>query len=478
MGSSRGAPATPAPAPIDTIRRTVSAEQSLQNRSYDLKPKHSRIRFLTALLLLLSLLLPLAGCGTETEPQTEGTETSPPSTEPAATEPVEPAEPEEPEEPAEPVIGQSSREFLTDYLGITPSGEHEARVLFLNVGKGDAILVSIDGKVWMIDTGLALSPPLLCAGMRALGADRLEGVFITHTDGDHIGGLKTLLSCAEVGAVYTSTISADWKAVDKAIDGADAPRVTLDPGAVVPAGEGVWFEVLGPYRYNTRDDNNSLVLRLRVNGTTTLFTGDMMKAEEKTLLSEGIDLDCDLLKVGHHGKKDATSDEFAEAATPIYAIISASTEEESDAAHSSVIKTLKRAGATVVVTEEVSLGVLAEITTEGRIIIREQKPLDAAAPVSIRSISKSDQLVILENSGTSPVDLSGWWLASGTGKELLRFPEGTVIAAGGTFSIGCRDSSAEPDLRWNEAKVWHKSKTDIAYLYDAGGRLLCELDSE
>ncbi|MBR4743099.1 MAG: MBL fold metallo-hydrolase [Oscillospiraceae bacterium] len=211
-----------------------------------------------------------------------------------------------------------------DYLSVTPSGSHDVRMVFLNVGKADAACIIVDGHAWLIDTGTSASVPILFAGLENLGISSLDGVMITHTDNDHVGGLSALLDEVAVSAVYTSSISSDWNKVEE-LRG-EIPRVALDSGEVVLVTEGVWFEVLGPIRYNSRDDNNSLVVRLRVNGATAIFAGDMMFEEENTLLGAEMDLKCDLLKVGHHGKKDATSKQFADACSPDVAIISANRE--------------------------------------------------------------------------------------------------------------------------------------------------------
>ena len=83
------------------------------------------------------------------------------------------------------------------------------------------------------------------------------------------------------------------------------PHIELEAGDTVELVPNVEFDVLGPLEYNKDDDNdNSLVLKLSINGKTFLFTGDMQFAEEKTLLEAGVDLSADVLKVGNHGNPD------------------------------------------------------------------------------------------------------------------------------------------------------------------------------
>ncbi len=397
-----------------------------------------------AALLMIPLLLFAACTGAETEEETA----TPPETAETA------------------VPGMEDRPVSEDYLSVTPSGTHDVRILFLNVGKADAILLQIDGEGWMIDTGLESSPPMLAAGMNLMGLDSVNGIFITHTDSDHVGGLSRFIEDYPVGTVYTSAISADWDKVER-LRG-DVPRTALDPGQVVECGEGVWFEVLGPVRYNPRDDNNSLVLRLRVNGATLLFCGDMMVDEEKSLMYAGMDLDCDLLKVGHHGKKDASSESFLQEASPSVAVICADREAESDSVHKSIIKALGKIGADIWVTDQTPVAYDVTVTAEGKIEVEDVRTPDPA-PVSFESVSKSDQLVVVRNNGSEEVDLGGWWIVSEIGGEIFRFPDCTLIGPGETLSVGTNHHNGEPDLRWDDTRVWHKSKEDRAFLIDPWG---------
>ena len=362
-----------------------------------------------------------------------------------------------------------------DWRNITPSGEHDVSVLFVNVGKADSIIVDIDGSYYMIDTGTSESVPYTFAALEALGVDKLSGVFITHPDRDHVGGYSYIRDKYEVECVYSSSICGDMYVIEGAA--VKDTLVKLDPGEVVSAGDGVYFEVLGPIKYNADDDNNnSLVLRLRVNGVTVLFAGDMKKEEERSLLNVGIDFKCDVLKVGHHGRKDATSEKFIESAQPEYAVISTSTEEEERSANENVIEALEKNNCEVYITEDYDLGIMMKIEEDGRIIFDNFGTSASAEKIKIDSVSKSTQTLTLKNKAGYDVDLSGWYVTSSRGGEVFCLPKGTVIKVGETLTLACKGSDG--DIIWNETNVCHDSKDDTASLIDNYGNLVDTKESK
>jgi len=84
------------------------------------------------------------------------------------------------------------------------------------------------------------------------------------------------------------------------------------------------LEVLWPPEVPTSSDFNafSMVMMVRGDGFSCLLTGDLTASGERELLKRGVNLKADFLKVGHHGAKDATTDEFLGAVSPRIAVIS------------------------------------------------------------------------------------------------------------------------------------------------------------
>ena len=254
-------------------------------------------------------------------------------------------------------------------LGACARAETEVGALFINVGKADAALYLLGDQRFLIDTGTKDSYDQLERVLEAYGVQRLDGVLITHTDKDHVGGLKKLLkSGIAVDALYAGTLHSEKSLEDhpvyEAAEKYDAPLTWLSAGETVELADGCAFHVLGPLSQDDEDENNnSLVLRLLTPQGDMLLTGDMELEEENELIEAGLISQAAVLKVAHHGRDDTTSRQFALLVRPQWAVISTSTAERPDTPSAKVLSYLRDARASVAVTQEAQVGIL--ITLEG-----------------------------------------------------------------------------------------------------------------
>ena len=348
-------------------------------------------------------------------------------------------------------------------------GEHTVRMLFVNAGKADCIILEADGLTYLIDTGEDNSVPKILAGLAYMETESIAGVFLTHTDKDHIGGWEPILQAYPVEKLYTAVIR---EAPDTYLKMAgEIPYETLMPGQSVPIGEeGLYLDVLCPIRlYPEEENNNSLVLRLDCGDETVLFAGDMKAEEEADLLSTGYDLDCTVLKVPYHGRKDSSGEAFLAACTPNLSIICSDTQTDPDTAHKKAVARLREHGE-VRLTEDTELGWYVTLEGKYRYISNAQIMTERTADLSLESVSVASQTLTIRNNGDD-ADLSGYYIHSDRGNEVYVFPAGTVLAAGESISVGC--VGTDGDLLWKgETSVWHKSKEDNAVLYDRYGNVL------
>lgn len=348
-------------------------------------------------------------------------------------------------------------------------------LLYVNVGKADAAILRVGDTTVLIDTGSAESAPQLIAGLNALGVSSIDGVFITHSHGDHLGGLDALAANYSISVVYSPFFSEpDKNGVSKIVKRAEKlglPHRELQAGESIPVADGVSFDVLGPLSLNKEDDNdNSLVLRFSYYNQTFLFAGDMQFAEEQELIDSGADLRADVLKVANHGNPDATGESFASLVSPSYAVISTDTQADTDSANARVTTAL--ASSMIFLTQDFPLGLLVTFDSPDTILLSNPARKDSALDVSIQSIDAEAQAVTLENNGSSDADLSGCILFSVRSDALLRFPEGTRLPAGQTLTIGANGEVAFP----NEDKPLSKKKTNTVTLYDSLGTRLAQYE--
>lgn len=242
------------------------------------------------------------------------------------------------------------------------------RAAFFNVGKADAALLMVGEKRYLIDTGTKDSAEAMLRALTYFEVTALDGVLITHTDSDHVGGLKTLLkSGIAVEHLYASAFyngkSAEKHPVAKQAEKYALPLTWLQSGDEIGVDTHARFEVLGPLTHDTlNENNNSLVLRLITPQGDMILTGDMEVPEEQALLAAGLVESAAVLKVGHHGDDDASSAAFIYTVRPQIAVISTNTLEEPDTPDAAVVGRLWDVGAEVLVTQKATCGVLVTLT--------------------------------------------------------------------------------------------------------------------
>lgn len=257
---------------------------------------------------------------------------------------------------------------------ITSSADPELRVVFLDVGQGDATFIeSPAGTQVLIDGGPGSSV------LRALSAEMgffdrdLDMVIATHPDRDHVGGLVDVLERYEVDALMRTENQSDSSAANqfnRAVATEGAAQTYARRGDVVSLGGGATLHVLFPDRAVTELESNSssIILQLRYGETEFLLTGDAPSGIEEYLLTlDGEKLESDVLKVGHHGSRTSTDVGFLRAVDPAHAVISAAAESRYGHPHEEVvdrlvdygvkIKNTADAGSVVVVSDGTSVEV-------------------------------------------------------------------------------------------------------------------------
>ncbi|HEX8687381.1 MAG TPA: ComEC/Rec2 family competence protein [Pyrinomonadaceae bacterium] len=273
-----------------------------------------------------------------------------------------------------------------------PASGDETKVVVLDVGQGDSILVvTPGGKTALVDAGEPGDGKIVLAALKKYGVDHIDLLVATHAHADHIGAADEVIRGVPVANVLYSGVPNTTKNYEdflKAVDEKKIDLIRAAPGQQFTLGGGAVLRVLAPIepffkkedlRSGGNEPNaNSVVARLDYGAFSMLLTGD---AEEQTererLIKNGANFRATVLKVGHHGSKYATSEDFLKRGEFKYAVISAGPDNRYGHPSQEALDRLKAAGVKVFRTDFQGEIVISTRGQEGDVKIttaREPKP--------------------------------------------------------------------------------------------------------
>ncbi len=184
------------------------------------------------------------------------------------------------------------------------------QIVFVDVGQGDCIHLRTGRKNILIDGGGKIE---YNTGKRSLkpyllknGAGKIDAALATHLHTDHYKGLTELQECMRVDRLYTE----------------------MTAGSTLKATQNVRIETLWPLELkeeNAQDENkNCSVFMIYYGNYKILVTGDLDSEGEREMIryyGESGRLQADVLKVGHHGSKTSTCEEFLKCVSPRIAVV-------------------------------------------------------------------------------------------------------------------------------------------------------------
>lgn len=210
------------------------------------------------------------------------------------------------------------------------SSREELRVIFLDIGQGDAILIQAGTKNVLIDGGPDRQIVYKLDQYIAAGQRKIDLMILTHPDQDHLNGLVEVLRRWPVKNFLETGVkssSPSYFELQRLIAERDLPVYYSPNLRRIILGPNLTLEVLWPLNVGEnliQEDPNflSLVLKLRHQDNTFLLTGDADHEVEKKLLNLWPQLESMVLKVGHHGSKYSSDLNFLQKVKPAYAVIS------------------------------------------------------------------------------------------------------------------------------------------------------------
>ena len=220
---------------------------------------------------------------------------------------------------------------------------------FLDVGQGDSIFIELpNDETMLIDAGENYRGEGIIKYIQSTGHDKIDYLIGTHPHSDHIGSMAYIVRNFDIGEIYMPKVSANTKQFESLLAAVKKKGMNVKNGKsgvrVVKDGK-LSADIIAPIVIDESNLNNcSIVLRLTYGDNTFLFTGDAKTGEMDTVKE---DISADVLKVGHHGGKNASTQKLIESISPEIAVISCGKNNEYGHPHKEVLSYLKKVKSSV-----------------------------------------------------------------------------------------------------------------------------------
>lgn len=233
----------------------------------------------------------------------------------------------------------------------TETFSENMKVHFLDAGQGDSILVQSEGENLLIDAGTNEDEEMVVSYLKEQGVERLDYVIATHPHIDHIGGMDAVIETFPVGTCFLPEETYDTESFQEVLTALDEMDVKIRhpefmENYEIGSGRFVFITPDSGRQYEDINDS-SLGIRL-TNGTHSfLLCGDISRRIEAEILDSGISIQSDVMKLNHHGSRDANSWKFLKAASPSFIVITCGTRNEFGHPNEKVMKRVEKLGAGV-----------------------------------------------------------------------------------------------------------------------------------
>lgn len=218
----------------------------------------------------------------------------------------------------------------TNNTSSVPDVDGLMHIHMIDCGQADSFLFEQNGKYGLVDCGTRSSGKDVVKYLQSQGVKTLEFVVGTHPHDDHMGGMYEVLCNFKCKTVYmpkieNGTITTNWYM--QLLQKLGTSKIKVKNPKVNDKfylGEAI-FKVVGqltPEEAGSNLNNLSTVIKVSFGTMDILMTGDAETNVETKMLESNIDLQCEILKLGHHGSNTSTSNDFLEAVDPEYGLIS------------------------------------------------------------------------------------------------------------------------------------------------------------
>ena len=253
---------------------------------------------------------------------------------------------------------QSQKNTTVDVPAIT--GTFEFTVL--KAGQADAIIMQTENYNVVIDVGEKDDGDEVAQHLCDLGIEKIDYLFITHFDKDHVGGFSEVLKNVTAKNIIVPDYvgnNDEYEEYRKTVSEYNLQITTLTEDASFVLDD-VLFEVSVPKKksYAEGDNDFSLVMSVAHGENTFLFAGDAEEGRLPEVLSE-FGRQYDFLKVPHHGKHNKVTQRFINTVKPQYAVI---TDSDKNPAENKTVSLLETVNAEIYSTRDGDISVVSNGT--------------------------------------------------------------------------------------------------------------------
>lgn len=204
----------------------------------------------------------------------------------------------------------------------------DLQVHFVDVGKADFIYIKFKNHNIIIDAADKEPNSIVSEYLKKQDVSKIDLAVVSHAHRDHIGQMAEVIKNFSIEKFIMSEIpeslTPTGRTYEKMLLALKEKEVN---SKIAKAGESfeiedLKIEVLGPVKEGKNLNDTSLVLKMTYKNVSFLFTGDAEKAEESDIINAGYNLKADVLKVGHHGSRTSSSENFLKKVSPKFVVIS------------------------------------------------------------------------------------------------------------------------------------------------------------
>ena len=231
--------------------------------------------------------------------------------------------------------------------GTQSNVENELKIHYIDVGQADAILLTLNNASMLIDAGNNADGELVVNYISNNGISKLDYVIGTHPHEDHIGGLDDVIKNFDIETILMPKVQNNTRTFEDVLDAITDKNLQITSPKVGDTYDfsEAQFTILSCKNENTDELNTaSIVIRLVFDEQSYLFCADAEKENEYAMMSSGLTLKSNIIKIGHHGSTTSSLEKFLLMVEPEVAIISVGKDNDYGHPHDEIVNRLNKLG--------------------------------------------------------------------------------------------------------------------------------------